>query len=405
MNILYISYDGMTDNLGQSQVIPYLIGLSKKGYSFTLLSCEKKSSYYFKKDTIQKILKQHNINWEPIFYTKKPPLFSTLYDIVKLRFKAFSLHRKLNFKAVHCRSYIPSIIGLSLKRTTGIKLIFDMRGFWADERVDGNIWNQKNILFKNIFNYFKKLEKDFLFNSDAIISLTHAGKQKILSWNNITLNPNKITVIPCSADFDLFQLVTPGNKKNIRQKLNINQSDFVLTYLGSIGTWYMLNEMLDFFIQLKKHFPPSVFLFITTDDEANIKQIAIKKSLDSSNIIVRKANRNEVPEYLSASDWGISFIKPSYSKISSSPTKLGEMLAMGIPLICNEGVGDVKQIIEETDGGVTINEFNKVAYEAAIEKIKLSIITPQETRQKAFKIYSLENAVNEYYNVYQTILK
>ena len=39
-NVLYISYDGMTDPLGQSQVLPYLSGLSKEGYSFHLISFE-----------------------------------------------------------------------------------------------------------------------------------------------------------------------------------------------------------------------------------------------------------------------------------------------------------------------------------------------------------------------------
>ena len=40
-NVLYLSYDGMTDPLGQSQVLPYIIGLSKKGYKFHLVSFEK----------------------------------------------------------------------------------------------------------------------------------------------------------------------------------------------------------------------------------------------------------------------------------------------------------------------------------------------------------------------------
>ena len=35
----------MTDPLGQSQVIPYLQGLSKKGYQFYLLSCEKPEAF------------------------------------------------------------------------------------------------------------------------------------------------------------------------------------------------------------------------------------------------------------------------------------------------------------------------------------------------------------------------
>jgi hypothetical protein len=41
MNVIYISYDGMTDPLGQSQVIPYLIGLTKKGHNISIISCEK----------------------------------------------------------------------------------------------------------------------------------------------------------------------------------------------------------------------------------------------------------------------------------------------------------------------------------------------------------------------------
>jgi hypothetical protein len=39
--VLYISYNGMLDPLGQSQVIPYLRELSRLGVSFTLLSYER----------------------------------------------------------------------------------------------------------------------------------------------------------------------------------------------------------------------------------------------------------------------------------------------------------------------------------------------------------------------------
>ena len=41
IKVLYISYDGMTDPLGQSQVLPYLEGLAKKNYAITLISFEK----------------------------------------------------------------------------------------------------------------------------------------------------------------------------------------------------------------------------------------------------------------------------------------------------------------------------------------------------------------------------
>ena len=52
-HVLYLSYDGMTDPLGQSQVLPYIIGLSQEGFQFTLISFEKKDRYESHKHIIE----------------------------------------------------------------------------------------------------------------------------------------------------------------------------------------------------------------------------------------------------------------------------------------------------------------------------------------------------------------
>src|ERR1035437_5619203 len=92
INVLYISYDGMTDPLGQSQVIPYLAGLTKFGYRFTILSCEKPAKFAHSKKYVEKILKNYPIKWVPIPYHKKPPVFSSVYDVAMLQKKATQLH-------------------------------------------------------------------------------------------------------------------------------------------------------------------------------------------------------------------------------------------------------------------------------------------------------------------------
>ena len=40
--ILYITHDGITDHIGQSQIAPYLLGISKSKVSVFILSVEKK---------------------------------------------------------------------------------------------------------------------------------------------------------------------------------------------------------------------------------------------------------------------------------------------------------------------------------------------------------------------------
>ena len=158
-HILYLSYDGMTDPLGQSQVLPYIIGLTKEGYSFHLVSFEKPDRYLQNRKTIEAICKENNIDWRPLKYTKRPPLLSTVWDVFKMKKVAKELHKKHSLSLIHCRSYISALIGLSFKRNYNVPFLFDMRGFWADERVDGGLWNLKNPIFKIVYNFFKRKNK------------------------------------------------------------------------------------------------------------------------------------------------------------------------------------------------------------------------------------------------------
>jgi len=76
---------------------------------------------------------------------------------------------------VHARSYVASVIALFLKKFTNVGFVFDMRGFWADERVDGGLWRPDSPLFR----VAKWFERQFLLAADDVVSLTHAGVDEI----------------------------------------------------------------------------------------------------------------------------------------------------------------------------------------------------------------------------------
>ena len=346
------------------------MGLSKKGHSFTILSFEKQKRFDNNELTVSNMCKENHIIWKPLSYTKNPPVLATIFDIRQLHKSAFKLQSENNFDIVHCRSYITALTGLNLKRKHNIKFIFDMRGFWADERVDGNLWNLNNPIYKGIYKFFKKKERAFLLESDAIISLTEIGKDEMISWESINLSSDKITVIPCVADFKLFNLQTAESKELSREKLNILPETFVLSYLGSLGTWYMLDEMIHFFSVLKTEIPNSIFLFLTPDSPEIIFSSGRSFGLDSSDFKIKFADRQDIPKYMLASDYSIFFIQPKYSKLSSSPTKMGELMAMGIPIICNSKIGDVEEIIRSNNAGLCIHKFTEEIYLDTIQKIQ-----------------------------------
>jgi len=400
-NILYLSYDGMTDPLGQSQVLPYIIGLTKKGYHFHLISFEKPDRFIAHKKDILQICEENNITWVPMLYTKRPPLFSTMWDVWRMKKKAFELNKEYSFSMVHCRSYLSALIGLSMKRRFKTAFLFDMRGFWADERVDGNIWNLKNPIYRWVYHFFKAKEKVFFSTADHIISLTNEGKKEILSWNGFENLTDKISVIPCCVDIVKFdkKRVSTEMLKVKKSELGISDSQFILGYVGSIGTWYMLEEMLSFYKRSSKSLTNPLFLFVTKENENDIYRLSDNMDIPRKEIIVTSCYHNDMPLYMSLFNCSIFFIKPVYSKKASSPTKQGELMAMGIPVICNDKVGDTADIVRKYNSGLVISS----------EKINESVISDYTFSESnaiegAQEYFGLEKGVNTYGEIYKKII-
>jgi glycosyltransferase involved in cell wall biosynthesis len=350
-------------------------------------------------------LQKSGIDWSPITYAYILPVLSAIWNIWRLRLRVFALHRKKNFAMVHSRSYVPSIVVDRLKQKHGVKFLFDMRGFYADERVDGGLWKQDNPIYKAVYQYFKRKEIDFLTHADYIVTLTNKGKEIIHSRTDIPGQPLPIEVIPCCANLDLFspQSVDPKLLTELRNKFSLKGDEFVLSYLGSLGTWYMPDEMMDFFHCLLEHKPDARFLFITHDPMADILAEAASRNIPVNNVIVAFARHHEVPTYLALSSASIFFIKPLFSKKASSPTKQAEIMGMGIPEVCNSGVGDVDEIMDEKCG-VLVKQFIPADYERAVKQLLSATYNPAYIRQRADDIYSLKHGVQRFSKIYQHIL-
>lgn len=368
MRILYLSYDGLTDPLGQSQIIPYLAGLSKLGYEIDIISFEKPDRWEKEGPVISKLCSDFGLNFYPQRYRKWPPVISTLLDIRKMKRKASDLQSASSYQIVHCRSYIPAITGAWMKRRFGVKFLFDMRGFYADERIDGGIWPQSNPLYRTIYRYFKRLERKLLGSADHIISLTHSARSEILNWK-IFGDEDKVSVIPCCVDLEHFnpEKTDPEATSQLRIELNLQHSNPIVGYVGSTGTWYLLNDMLRYLKKLRKKYPEAVMVFLTLDEPQRIYDRADEAGLPQNAIRITPVERKLLPQYFSLFDWSVFFIQPVFSKKASSPTKHGELMSMGIPVVCNAGVGDTDSIVQDYKGGYCVAQTSDSELELAVE--------------------------------------
>lgn len=397
----------MTDPLGQSQVLPYLIGLSQKGHRFHLISCEKPERMLRWGDDIKALCITHSIQWHPLPYHQGVPVLSGWRNAHAIQRKAFSLAKKESFDWVHCRSYLAGLVGQKLTKRKGIKFLFDMRGFWADERAESGLWPQEKWLYRLLYRYFKRKEKKLIRDAHHIVVLTAKAKEALKKQHPQPRTPNielRTSVIPCCADFDHFPLQTPPKKQAAKQALRLPTDALVVSYLGSLGTWYLPKQMMQFFALFAQKHPHAHLLVITQDDRQVIYSLANELQIPFTKILIKSASREAVPHLLMASDLGLMFIQPSFAKTASSPTKMAEYLAMGIPLIANEGVGDVTEQLRATGGGLIVTDpFSIPSLQKAVVQYQQAHFSATSIRQKAATPFSLAKGVAAYDEIYQKI--
>jgi glycosyltransferase involved in cell wall biosynthesis len=401
IRVLYLSYDGMTDPLGQSQVLSYLRPMSEQGVEFDVISFEKPNLFKTKKAVIDKMINGKRINWHPLLYTKKPPVLSTVKDIFSGWHEIKRLYKKQHFDIVHCRGYISALLGLRAKKKYDSLFIFDMRGFFPDEKKESGYW--KGNLYQPVYRYFKFKERQFFEQSDYNISLTYAGKAEIEKTFNIP--GEKIGVIPTCVDFNIFKPFDSSIRNSIRQELQITQDATTLLYSGSIGTSYRPDIIFNIFRNFRAVKENSILLIISHTDKEVIESELKKAGIDTTIIRIVSSDYLNVHRYLMAGDYGVIMYDKSYSAIGRSPTKLAEYWACGLPFISQKNLGDLDYIIEKyPNGGVLIDAMDDNGIQTALKKLVKNSIDKSALRKDAMGYFDLKNGVLSYLTIYDQII-
>lgn len=399
--VLYLSYDGMTDPLGQSQVLAYQKQLSQKGFSVTVMSFDKPDMYAAHKADVEASIKDYDINWVSLPYHKDPPIVSTLLDLKAGWNKIKELQKEIPFDIVHCRGYITPVLGRKMKKQFGTKFLFDMRGWWADEKLESGFWNSP--VYKPVYKYFKHLEERFFKESDLSISLTFAGQDEAVNLGY--KSKDNVGVIPTCVDFRVFPEFNEQIRQEVRQELNIAPDAKVLLYSGSLGGNYGTDILFDMFKALLKDEPKAILLILSRTDKAYIHAEMAAHGLPETAVRIASTNYNGVHRYLMAGDVGSVIYKKTYSVIGRSPTKLGEYWACGLPAIALADIGDLNYLMERyPKGGTLIPELTEEAYRDAFKRIWQADVPKGVLREYAVDYYALEQGVENYKKIYERLL-
>jgi glycosyltransferase involved in cell wall biosynthesis len=390
--VLYISYDGMLEPLGQSQVLGYLEKLAR-GWPVHLMSFEKTKdrSDWARMDAMRVRLKTAGIAWTPLAYHKTPSAPATAYDIAAGTAVALAIAARHRVGIIHARSYVPALMALTVQRLTGAKFLFDMRGFWADERVDGGLWAKDGRMYR----VAKRLERTFLEAADHVVTLTHASADEIARFPYLQQCLPPITVIPTCADLDRFK---PGQEAG--------DGIFRLGYVGSVGLGQLFEHVLQFFSSVKNRKPDAQLLVLNRGEHDVIKAAVAKVGLDPACVEVRAADHGDIQHHIARMRAAAAIYKPGYSALARAPTKLAEYLGCGIPCVGNINVGDMEQILEGERVGVALRDFSSAEIEAGVDRL-LALLDEPGTGARcidtAHRLFSLNGGVEAYDAIYGSL--
>ena len=387
-SILYVSYDGILEPLGRSQVLAYLERLSTENKIF-LISFEKKADLknlsLVKK--IRDICLVNNIEWKPLKYHKKPTLLATMFDILLGTLLSTFFSIKHSIDIIHIRSYIPGLMVILLKVLLKKKLIFDMRGFWADEKADRSGWNRQG----RTYIFFKALERLLINHSDHIVCLTRESKTILSDLYNV--DQAKISVIPTCVDQSTFY-------PKIKKRKNI----LVFGHLGSVDTAYDIDPVLEFIKTISTSLDVRIDFFNKGDHDF-IEERCGAFNLTSSTFSINNVDREDLSDYLSKIDIGCFYAKENFSIKASMPTKIGEFLSCGKPILCNAFNSDIRDLIEVNKIGLLYNldasdpETMKSNLLMLLEDHDLS----KRCEQLASSFFTLDKGVELYKEIYRSI--
>lgn len=368
VHTLYICYFGLREPLVQTQVLPYLRQLVSAGLQVSLLTFEPRFRQTWSTQEIaqhRSALKSEGIGWKCLTYHKWPSLPATLYDIARGTVEISKLMRRENVTVLHARNHVPALMGALAKRANGGRLVFDIRGFMPEEYTDAGVWPKNGYLYHGL----KRVERYLLRASDAFVVLTEKARVIVFPGCSDTDSLGRpVEVIPCCVDFERFETPDMASRESLRTEFSVEQRR-VIVYVGSFGGWYMTDQMTEFLAVAHQQHSDTFSMILTQSPHQVVFDRMCQLGIAPTDFLVAKVPPDEVPRYLRAADIAISFIKPCYSKQSSSPTKIAEYLASGLPVVCNVGVGDLDKLILENQVGVLLREFTPAAYLDALDQI------------------------------------
>jgi hypothetical protein len=364
-DLTYLTVDSVQEGVGASQVTPLLIGLAKMGRKICLITFEKTKP----NTQLQNSYSDAGVTWIAKEFGKNGPI-GGLSRFMEIRKSVPSS------RALHGRSDLAT--GAGLLSDVGSPMLWDVRSLWSDQRlqIGSQGWN------KATGRGARSLENFSASKSHAMVTLT-AAIIPVLEKRHPRL-PQIRDVIPTCVGTDKF---TPSA-----------MPDSTLTCLlsGTFNNFYDLDRTKQIIAAIRE----STKLKVVWARSAESPRTTLGVGEDS----VIEASSSEMPPIVANSHFGIAILKndSADSLAAAVPTKIGEFLSSGRPVIVSKGIGDLDEILTKNSSGIVVDSDDPLKnLSQEIRSLVWDRATPDNCRELAMQHFDMNKAILRYDNIYQ----
>lgn len=390
---LYLTRNGLLEPLGQSQVLAYLRGLSR-GYRITLITYEKDEDRAdaARMAAMRAECERLGIRWLPQRFRPRPKVIAPALSMLRMVWLVRREVRGQGARLIHARSYIPAAVAMIVSRLTGVPFIFDMRALWPEELITAGRLRRGSLLHRAIV----AAQQACLRRAGAVVSLTHAAVDHLNRISPADIAGQRVAVIPTCADLDRF---VPRAQKPQRR---------VIGCLGTVlSGWFRLDWLASFLDTAAKHDPAAVFELTTRDDPAQVRAALDPDGHLGERLRIAPSAPEYVQRVLQAQTASVMFYAGGQvSELGRSPTRMAEILGCGLPIVANDGVGDVARIIRDYRVGILAPGPDAQAMETAWSELLALLKDPDlasRCRKAAEEVFSLEAGTASYARLYHQL--
>ncbi len=244
------------------------------------------------------------------------------------------------------------------------KLIVNHRGDSIDEYIYTHNKGQDDSFVKTL----NARLKTSIRKADMSICVSENLRKQLMEYSGLELN--NTFIYPCCADIARFEQTTcPCNKEKI-----------VVGYFGGFNKWQCIDTILDIFIELRKK-DSRFFLMLITNSSTEPYKEKLEK-IGKENYSIKGVPFNEIPENISKMDASFALRESRPLNIVSSPTKLSESLAAGVPIIVTKASGDYAEMLIDNKNGLLIESIDYTADD--IDRLYKFLLYVKENRKEVF---------------------